>query len=180
MRFQSLSLSQKLLGGLLAISLAFTAGGTIAAFFMFRDRVEQMRVADLKLYVEQRTKAEQAIFEEVRTKHLSATQALEVRLATQDPKQAVRDFDRFFPLRADGTRRSTPELASGVRVGGDRLYCMTAFIADGAHVSDADKRLMMAMTYVIRASGEAARAGFDNFYFAAPSNRLSMFTPDHP
>ncbi|MBS0363784.1 MAG: response regulator [Proteobacteria bacterium] len=180
MRFPSLSLSQKLLGGLLAISLAFTAGGTVAAFFMFRDRVEQMRVADLKLYVEQRTKAEQAIFEEVRTKHLSATRALEVRLATQDPKQAVRDFDRFFPLQADGTRRSSPELATGVSVGGDRLYGLTAFIANGAHVSDDDKRLMMAMTYVIRASGEADRAGFDNFYFAAPSNRLIMFTPDHP
>ncbi|HEX5265096.1 MAG TPA: ATP-binding protein, partial [Phenylobacterium sp.] len=180
MRLKSLSLSQKMLGGLLAISLAFTATGTIAAFFMFRDRVEQMRVADLKLYVEQRTKAEQAIFEEVRTKHLSATRALALRLESQDPKQAVRDFDRFFPLRPDGTRRSTPELASGVAVGGDRLYGLTAFIADGAHVSDDDKRLMMAMTYVIRASGEADRAGFDNFYFAAPSNRLIMFTPDHP
>jgi signal transduction histidine kinase/ActR/RegA family two-component response regulator len=180
MRLKSLSLSQKLLGGLLAISLAFTATGTIAAFVMFRDRVEQMRVADLKLYVEQRTKAEQAIFEEVRTKHLSATQALALRYDTQDPRQAVRDFDRFFPLLADGTRRSAPELASGVAVGGDRLYGLTAFMSDGAHVSDDDKRLMMAMTYVVRASGEADRAGFDNFYFAGPSNRLIMFTPDHP
>ena len=46
LRPKSLSLSQKLLGGLLAISLAFTATGTIAAFVMFRDRVEDMRVAD--------------------------------------------------------------------------------------------------------------------------------------
>src|ERR1700755_3416256 len=120
MRLYSLSLSQRLLGGLLAISLAFTATGTIAAFVMFRDRVEQMRVSDLKLYVEQRTKAEQAIFEEVRTKHRSATRALALRLETQDPKRAVRDFDRFFPLQADGTRRSAPALASGVAVGGDR------------------------------------------------------------
>ncbi|THD62989.1 ATP-binding protein [Phenylobacterium sp.] len=180
MRLKSLSLSQKLLGGLLAISLAFTATGTVAAYVMFRDRAEQMRVADLKLYVEQRTKAEQAVFEEVRTKHLSATRALAVRLESQDPKQAVRDFDRFFPLQADGTRRGSGALAKGVAEGGDRLYGLTAFIGDGARVSDDDKRLMMAMTYVIRASGEADRSGFDNFYYAAPSNRLIMFTPDHP
>src|ERR1700755_2094298 len=122
MRLYSLSLSQRLLGGLLAISLAFTATGTIAAYVMFRDRVEQMRVADLKLYVEQRTKSEQAIFEEVRTKHRSATQALQERYDNSDPRQAVRAFDRLYPLQADGTRRSTPAIAAGATVGGDRLY----------------------------------------------------------
>jgi signal transduction histidine kinase/ActR/RegA family two-component response regulator len=179
MPLKSLSLSRKLLGGLLAISLAFTATGTVAAYVMFRDRAEQMRVADLKLYVEQRTRSEQAVFQELRGKHISATQALIKRYDESDPKRAIRDFDRFYPLRADGTRRSLPELSSGVAIGGDRLYGLTAFIANGAQVSDDDKRLMMAMTYVIRASGEANRAVFDNFYFAAPSNRLIMFTPDH-
>ncbi len=180
MRLKSLSLSQKLLGGLLAISFAFTATGTVAAFVMFRDRVEQMRVDDLRLYVEQRTKAEQAIFEEVRTKHRSATQALMVRYDTADPKQAVRDFDRLFPMAADGTRRATLALSTGVAVGGDRLYGMTGFMSPGAHVTDEEKRLLMAATYVVRSSGEAERSTFDNFYFASPRNWLVMFSPDHP
>lgn len=179
-RLKSLSLSQKLLGGLLAISLAFTATGTVAAYVMFRDRAEQMRVADLSMYVKQRTKSEQTMFEQVRSKHQSATQALLERYDHIDPKQAVRDFDRFYPLAADGTRRSAPELSTGVQSGNDRLYGMTAFMAKGAEVSDAEKQLLMAATYVVRASGEADRASFDNFYFVQPSGRLVMFAPDHP
>ena len=57
---------------------------------------------------------------------------------------------------------------------------MTSFIGNGAAMSDEDKRLMMAIAYVVRSSGEADRAIFDNFYFVAPSNRLLMFAPDHP
>ncbi|THD50908.1 histidine kinase dimerization/phospho-acceptor domain-containing protein, partial [Phenylobacterium sp.] len=178
-RLKSLSLSQKLLGGLLAISLAFTATGTIAAFVMFRDRAEQMRVSDLSLYVKQRTKSEQAMFEQVRGKHLSATIALEERYDNIDPKQAVRDFDRLFPLEADGTRRSVPELASGLTLGGDRLYGLTAFLGHGADFTVDDKRLIMAIARVVHASGEANRAIFDNFYFATPNSRLVMFSPDH-
>jgi signal transduction histidine kinase/AmiR/NasT family two-component response regulator len=179
-RLKSLSLSQKLLGGLLAISLAFTATGTIAAYVMFRDRAEQMRVADLSLYVKQRTKSEQAMFEQVRGKHLSASAALAQRYDNIDPKEAVRDFDRLFPLQADGTRRSVPELASGLTLGGDRFYGLTAFLGHGADFTDDDKRLIMAITRVVHASGEANRAIFDNFYFATPNGRLVMFAPDHP
>src|SRR5258708_34690035 len=180
LRLKSLSLSQKLLGGLLAISLAFTATGTVAAYVMFRDRAEQMRVTDLSLYVKQRTKSEQAMFEQVRGKHRSATQALVERYDHADPKQAVRDFDRLFPVVADGTRRSIPALSAGIASGGDRLYGLTAFIGREAEVSDEDKRLLMAATYVVRASGEADRASFDNFYFAGPSHRLLWFAPGHP
>ena len=180
MRLKSLSLSQKLLGGLLAISLAFTATGTVAAYVMLRDRAEQMRVADLSLYVKQRTKSEQAMFEQVRGKHLSATTALAERYDNTDPKQAVRDFDRLFPSQADGTRRSVPELATGLTLGGERLYGLTAFLGHGGDFTAEDKRLIMAITYVVRSSGEADRAGFDNFYFAAPQSRIVMFAPDHP
>jgi signal transduction histidine kinase/CheY-like chemotaxis protein len=175
-----MSLSRKLLGGLLAISLAFTATGTVAAYVMFRDRAEQMRVADLSLYVKQRTKSEQASFEQLRGKHRSATAALIERYDHSDPKQAARDFDRFFPLRTDGTRRSIPALSTGIASGGDRLYGLTAFIGRGGAISDEDKRLIMAATYVVRASGEADRTTFDNFYFATPSNRMVLFAPDHP
>jgi signal transduction histidine kinase/CheY-like chemotaxis protein len=179
-RLKSLSLSQKLLGGLLAISLAFTATGTVAAYVMFRDRAEQMRVADLSLYVKQRTKSEQASFEQLRSKHQSATHALVERYDHIDPKQAVRDFDRLYPLQPDGTRRSVEALNTGVASGGDRLYGLTAFIARGAEVSDEDKRLLMAATYVVRSSGEADRTSFDNFYFVTPTSHLVMFAPDHP
>jgi len=180
LRLKSLSLSQKLLGGLLAISLAFTATGAVAAYVMFRDRAEQMRVDDLSLYVKQRTKSEQAMFDQLRGEHRSASQALIERYDHTDPKQAVRDFDRLFPLQADGTRRSIPELSTGLASGGDRLYGLTSFMGKGAAVSDEDKRLMMAVTYVVRSTGEADRATFGNFYFVSPSNRMVMFAPDLP
>jgi signal transduction histidine kinase/ActR/RegA family two-component response regulator len=180
LRLKALSLSQKLLGGLLAISLAFTATGTVAAYVMFRNRAEEMRVADLSLYVKQRTKSEQAMFDQVRGEHLSASRALEERYDHLDPRQAARDFDRLFPLGADGARRSIPELSTGVAVAGDRLYGLTSFMGQGAAVTEADKRLMMALTYVVRSSGEADRKIFGNFYFVAPSNRILMFAPDLP
>jgi signal transduction histidine kinase/CheY-like chemotaxis protein len=178
---QSLSLSQKLLGGLLAISLAFTATGSVAAYVMFRDRAEQRRVADLSLYVKQRTKSEHALFEQLRAKHQAATRALIERYDNADPKDAVRTFDRLFPLHADGTRRSLPALSTGISgADGNRLYGMTAYIAKGAEVTADDKRLMMSTAYVVHASGEADRNFFDNFYFTTPTNRMLMFAPDHP
>ncbi|MBS0296742.1 MAG: response regulator [Proteobacteria bacterium] len=176
-----LTLSQKLLGGLLAISLAFTATASVTAYLLFRDRAQQQRVEDLALYVKQRTKTEQALFEQLRVKHTAATNALIERYEHMDTAEAVRLFDRWFPLQPDGTRRSLPALASGVtQPGGERLYGMTAFIADGAKVTAEEKRLLLATAYVVRGSGEADRGFFDNFYFATPSNRMVMFAPDHP
>jgi len=176
-----LSLSQKLLGGLLAISLAFTATGSVTAYLLFRARAEQQRVEDLSLYVKQRTKTEQALFEQLRVKHNAATAALVERYDHMDAASAARTFDRYFPLQPDGTRRSAPALSQGLtQAEGDRLYGMTTFIANGADVSADDKRLLLATAYVVRASGEADRGFFDNFYFATPSNRMVMFAPDHP
>ncbi len=178
--FKDLSLSQKLLGGLLAIALVFTTLGSIAAYVVFRGRAEHERLADLSHYLKERTRAEQALFAQLRAKHQAATRALVERMDHTDLATGARDFDRWFPLQGDGTRRSAPELASGVSQGGDRLYGVTAFIARGADLDAETKRLLLSTAYVVRSSGEAERAIFDNFYFVTPANQMMMFAPDHP
>jgi signal transduction histidine kinase/CheY-like chemotaxis protein len=177
----SLSLSQKLLGGLLAISLVVTSIATVSAYEVFRSRAEAERLADLSHYVKERTRSEQAIFDQLRAKQAAATPALMERLDHADGPALEAQFDRLFPLQADGTRRSAPEIRDGTQApGGDRLYGMTGFVKDGRSLSPEMKRILMAAAYVVRASGEAERKRFDNFYFTTPNNQIVMFAPDHP
>jgi signal transduction histidine kinase/CheY-like chemotaxis protein len=174
-------LSQKLLGGLLAISLAVTTVTTLSAYEVFRGRAQQERLDGLSHYVKERTRSEQVIFDQLRSKQEAATPALIERLQNARPGELETQFDRAFPLAADGTRRSAPAIRTGVDTGGgDQLYGMTGFIADGRGVDAATKRLLMAAAYVVRASGEAERNRFDNFYFVTPDNQIVMFAPDHP
>jgi len=177
---EGLSLSQKLLGGLLAISLVFTTVATLSAYEVFRARAEHEQLASLSQYVKERTRAEQAMFDELRAKEAAATPALLQRLQAADGAALEAAFDRDFPKRADGTRRSAAALRDGVATGGgERLYGLTAFMGPGPEPSAETKRILMAAAYVLRSSGEAERNRFDNFYFVTPANQLIMFTPDH-
>jgi len=174
-------LSQKLLGGLLAISLAVTTVTAVSAYEVFRSRVQQERLDELSHYVKERTRSEQAIFDQLRSKQEAATPALIERLENARPGELESRFDRYFPLAADGTRRSAPAIRTGIDQGdGDQLYGMTGFVADGRGINADTKRLLMAAAYVVRASGEAERNRFDNFYFVTADNQIVMFAPDHP
>ncbi len=177
----SLSLSQKLLGGLLAISLAVTSVATVAAYDAFRSHEEAERLTELSHYVKERTRSEQGIFDQLRSKQAAATPALIERLSHAPPGVLETEFDRFFPKAADGTRRGVDRIRAGVESEtGDRFYGMTGFMGDAAAVDPAAKRLLMAAAYVVRSSGEAERNRFDNFYFVTPNNQIVMFAPDHP
>jgi signal transduction histidine kinase/ActR/RegA family two-component response regulator len=178
-RFQSFSLAQKLLASILALTAVMTVVATVSAFAVFRTKSEQQKVADFSLYVQERAKTEQRLFTDLRAKHAAATRALTIRMAAMDDEPSARQFELFYPLKGDGTRRSAPNLFDGrAEEDGDRLYGLGAFLKDGAAMSLEDKKLFVAAAHVVAHSGEADRLRFDNFYFFTPDDRLVMFGPD--
>ena len=179
LRLRSLSLAQKLLLGILGLSALALALCFLIAFDAFRERFEAQKVADLALYARERTRTEQSLFNDLRAKHAAATEGLLQRLGTMRQGPVDEQFEAYFPLQADGTRRSAPEFFDGVSDGrGGYMYGLGAFISDGANVSPEQRRLLVAATRAVYNSGQSDPERFDNFYFFTPDDRMVMFGPN--
>lgn len=177
-RLKSLSLAQKLLLGILGLSCLALAVCFLVAFDAFRERFEAQKVADLGLYARERARTEQSLFNDLRSKHLAATEGLEQRLATMRQGPVDEQFEAYFPLQPDGTRRSAPEFFDGVSDGrGGYMYGLGAFLANGRDVSPEQRRLLVAAMRAVYNSGQADPERFDNFYFFTPDDRMVMFGP---
>jgi signal transduction histidine kinase/ActR/RegA family two-component response regulator len=173
------TLAQKLLFAIVLLLLGVTLVGSVGAFVIFRDRSERQKIADFSLYVREHTRTEQALFQALRAQHLDATRELTTRLTVLKGDQS-RVFDRLFPLRPDGTRRSAPELFDGRTdpTDGDFIYGVGAFMAKGVELSPGDKRLFLAAMRVVAEAGAVGRSRLDTFYFITPGDRMVMFAPD--
>jgi hypothetical protein len=76
-----------------------------------RREEEARHRADVALYVQERTRTEQDLFDVLSAKQQAATEALRRRLAALPAGPAVeRQFDAWFPDHGDGTRRSADRL----------------------------------------------------------------------
>ena len=175
------SLSRRLLWSVGGSTVAVAVLAATVAFFLFLRELEARKSEFLAQYVAERAAVEAHPFDDLEIFHASAAEALRHRLkvleATPDAEVAAR-FDALFPLRADGTRRSRPELYDGVvdpRLG--RVYGMGAFLTGREPLTMADKRLFVAAFEVVRNIGEAQRSRYDNFYFYTPKDQLIMFAP---
>ena len=177
MRFRSIS--TKLLTGLVISMTALLLVDTLATYSSYRQQVEQHRKADLALYVQERTRTEQELFDTLRAKQAAATDALRRRLALMRPGPEVdRQFDLWFPLKGDGTRRSRDSLFDGEQTGdGDSIYGVGAFIGHADTLTEDDRRVITAATLVVSRVGESDLAKFENFFFLTPNNRLILFAP---
>ena len=173
------SISTKLLAGLILSMTALLLIDSVATYAAYRHEVETHRVAGLALYVQERTRTEQDLFDTLRGNQLAATEALERRLKLMPSGlQLDRQFDRWFPVKGDGTRRSSDALYDGERSAeGDAIYGVGAFIGHGGAVTEPDKRVLTAATLVVSRVGEADLAKFENFWFLTPHDRLIVFAP---
>ena len=177
MRFQSIS--TKLLAGLVAAMTVLLLADAVITYASHRREVEARHRADLALYVEERTRTEQDLFDTLSAKQQAATEALRRRLAALPAGPAVeRQFDAWFPDHGDGTRRSADRLYDGEQTGeGDSIYGVGAFIGHADQLSGEDKRVLTAATLVVARVGESDLAKFENFFFLTPKNRLILFAP---
>ncbi|MGZ3376403.1 MAG: ATP-binding protein, partial [Phenylobacterium sp.] len=177
MRFRSIS--TKLLAGLIASMTLLLLVDTAITFAADRRAAEQRQVADLALYVQERTRTEQELFDTLSAKQAAASDALRRRLSLMRPgPQVDRQFDAWFPDKGDGSRRSRDSLFDGEQTAdGDSIYGVGAFIGHAHDVTEDEKRVLTAATLVVNRVGESDLAKFENFFFVAPKNRLIVFAP---
>ncbi|HEY0437387.1 MAG TPA: hypothetical protein VGC92_12145, partial [Phenylobacterium sp.] len=177
MRFQSIS--TKLLAGLIASMTVLLLGDAVVTFLSYRHELEQHRIADLSLYVQERTRTEEDLFDTLRMKQAAASDALGRRLSVMRAGPATdRQFDAWYPDHADGTRRSRDSLYEGEQIGdGEQIYGVGGFIGHADELTSRDKRVLTAATLVVSRVGESDLAKFENFFFVAPRNRLILFAP---
>src|SRR5579859_5725760 len=178
MRFRSIS--TKLLAGLIASMTLLLLVDTAVTFAANRRQAEQRQVADLALYVQERTRTEQELFDALSAKQAAASDALRRRLALMRPgPQVDRQFDAWFPVKGDGSRRSRDSLYDGEQTSvGDSIYGVGAFIGRANDLTEDEKRVLTAATLVVNRVGESDLAKFENFFFLTPKNRLILFAPN--
>jgi signal transduction histidine kinase/ActR/RegA family two-component response regulator len=165
--------------GLLSIAVTLIAFG--AAFVAFQQELERREIAYLRDYVTQRANQEERRFTDLATLHRDAGAAMKLRMARLSDGETNALFDQYFPLRADGTRRSRDAAFDGQqKADGDYLYGVGAFIKDGANVPMLEKKALVAAYQVVPRFGESAVTRYDNFYFFTPGTRLVMFAPTRP
>ena len=175
------SLTRKFLLGVGVMTVAVTTLAAIAGFLVFEHELEQRQIDHLRAYVEERSRNEDHRFSNLVATHRAAAEAVEVRARSLTPAQAAARFDRYFPLQADGTRRTVPSAFDGDwRPDGDFVYGMGAFLADGRAMGPGEKALWVSAFEVVSHTGETLKGEYDNFYFFTPQNRMVMFGPNRP
>jgi len=161
-----------------ATALTLAVAGTILTYLTARADEEAAATRSLGTYATERAMRESQRFDDLARLQQLANVAFGQALASIDPARVDADFDRLFPLAADGTRRSIDALYDGYTLGdGTRLYGIGAFIGDGRSLDAAEKAQLLAALRVVSRFGEGIGFRFDNFYFFTPKNRLVMFAP---
>ncbi len=175
------SLSRRFQVSLGVMSLVVTALGTLGAFVVFQRELSSRQITYLADYVQERSSNVDKRFSNLENLHKSAAHELERRVNQLSPTQVEQLLETYYPLRADGTRRSRPEHFEGHQTSaGKIIYGMGAFVSRPEAATTAEKAAMVAAFEIVSDFGQAARGDYDNFYFFTPETRLVMFGPDRP
>jgi signal transduction histidine kinase/ActR/RegA family two-component response regulator len=173
------SLARKFLISVVVTTASVTAIASVVAYAAFQRELVNHQVAALRDYVKERANKEARRFSDLSALHATANQALRRRVAAMSDADANRLFDRYYPLQADGTRRSRPESFDGMTDSDGHLSSgVGAFVSDGRNVSVAEKKVLVGAYSVVAQFGEAVHSNYDNFYFFTPKTRLVMYGPD--
>ena len=173
------SLSRRFLISVGLMSLIMTVLGTFGAFVVFERELSNRQIGYLTDYVRERSSNVDRQFSNLATLHKTAGQELEQRMNRLTPAQVKALSDEYFPLQADGTRRSRDKYFNGADVAGDYIYGMGAFLGHAKAATPDELRAMVAAFRLVSDFGPAARRNYDNLYFFTPSTtRLVMFGPD--
>jgi CheY-like chemotaxis protein len=162
------------------LSIAVTGVATAAAFVFVRKSAADTQTRHLAEYVGERVKTEDRLFSDLVKVHDAAGEALTRRLAMGDDPEVHAQFNRLFPEKGDGTRRSVDGLFNGARIGNRYVYGIGGYLPDANTMSLTERQLFVAATDVVAAAGETEIRHYDNFYFFTPKTRLVMFGPNRP
>ena len=175
------SLSRRFLIGVGIMSLAVTIFSTLGAFVVFQRELSQRQVAYLQDYVRERSSNVERRFSNLTALHKAAAEELERRMNRLSSAEVDRLADVYFPMKADGTRRSRDAYFDGTMKDGQYIYGMGALIGRAGEMSPEEKKAMVAAFELVSNFGQAARKDYDNFYFfIPPQTRLVLYGPDRP
>ena len=172
------SLTARLLTIVLGFSCLFTAICAVTGFFAFRHSFVQTAFDSLSLKAEERARSQAFVLDALRQQILSASLLLERRLAEIPDASVDADFAAVFRTDADGVARSAPDIFSGRKLpSGDRIYGVAGFQPDAAHITHAEKKLVLAGIAVSRQIGESKATANDTFGFTTLGGGLVVFAP---
>jgi signal transduction histidine kinase/ActR/RegA family two-component response regulator len=175
------SLSRRFLISVGLMSLVMTVLGTLGAFVVFERELSNRQIGYLTDYVRERSSNVDRRFSNLSTLHKAAAEELEQRMNHLSDAQVAQQADAYFPVQADGTRRSRSKYFDGVMEDGDYTYGMGAFVGHAKDVSPQEMKALVAAFKLVADFGQAARREYDNFYFFTPwQTRLVMYGPDRP
>ena len=173
------SLSRRFLISVGLMSLIMTVLGTCGAFVVFDRELSSRQIGYLTDYVRERSSNVDRRFSNLSTLHKAAGEELERRMNHLSDAEVATLADEYFPLRADGTRRSRDRYFDGVVGGGDYTYGLGAFLGSAKSATPDQMRALVAAFRLVSDLGPAARRDYDNFYFFTPEpTRLVMYGPD--
>jgi signal transduction histidine kinase/ActR/RegA family two-component response regulator len=175
------SLSRRFLLSVGVMSLVVTILGSFGAFEVFKNELSERQIAYLGDYVRERSSNVDKRFTNLTSLHRAAAEELERRMNRMSSAEVDRLADAFFPLQADGTRRSPARFFDGTMKDSQYTYGMGAFIGRPDTLTPRQKRALVASFELVSDFGQAARKDYDNFYFFMPPQaRLVMYGPDRP
>src|ERR1700722_2479695 len=108
------SLSRRFLISVGLMSLIMTVLGTLGAFVVFERELSNRQIGYLTDYVRERSSNVDRQFSNLSTLHKAAGEELERRMNHLPANKVAELSDAYFPLRADGTRRSADGYFEGV------------------------------------------------------------------
>ena len=163
----------------LVLSVLLAALTGFIGYRVFDDALETAQAEHLHAYIRIRAEREQRVFQDARTLNQSAELAFRRRLEALQGQSIDAEFDQLFPLHGDGTRRSAPELFDGTALsGGDYVFGVGAFLANGDAMTETEKRRYLAAFQTVRSVGEAFLGRFTSLYYFTPDRRMVMFAPE--
>jgi len=175
------SLSRNFLIGVGLMSLVVTVLGSVAAFVVFEQELSKRQISFMADYVRERSQNVEKRFSNLNALQAAAAIELQRRVDRLSPGEVDRLLDVYYPLQADGTRRSRPQVFDGeTGSGGALTYGMGAFISRGAQIQEIEKAAFVAAFPIVSSFGQASHSVYDNFYFFTPATRLVVFGPDRP
>jgi signal transduction histidine kinase/CheY-like chemotaxis protein len=165
----------------IVVLTSFVVSGSTVVFTaasFWRD-LEAAQLEQLEEYVIERGQLNATLFESISAAQRNAVTALDTRLPLNDDAWVDAEFERLFPTRPDGTRRSPDALFDGyIDASGQWHYGVGALLNPDDGWAAEDRRLMVTAYQVVDRFGEALQSELRNIYFYSPRNELVIFAPE--
>lgn len=178
--FRSLSVSSRTA---LCLAIGFTlviVATAIVAFWQERARAIDESLARLDQRNNKVVDELEQRFDRIRNTQARSIELFQAERAALSPAEARRLFEALYPLRPDGTRRSTDAMFEGGATAVGMTEGMAGFIPAGTERDPEAVRDIVAATLAVRRLGDGSRFELESLYYFTPRNDIIIFAPNRP